>query len=152
MPRLIPAALCRTCAIAGSLIALAPAIGVSAMGVLAIGVLAAGAAAAQEPLFIRIRPGGEPALGIGGGGAFDEAAAQAARARSEAVWQRAEARSRIAIASVCTGCLTALPPAVPAVPVSAPAPSVRTDAGGPTPVAADPPAAPLPPLAQADAP
>ncbi|KQP31731.1 hypothetical protein ASF49_09835 [Methylobacterium sp. Leaf104] len=140
MPRLIPAFLCRACAIAGSLIALAPAIGVPAAGV----------AAAQEPLFIRIRPGGEPALGLGGGGAFDEAAAQAARARSEAVWQRAEARSRIAIASVCTGCLTALPPAVP--PVPAPAPSVRTDAGGPTPIAADPAAAPLPPLAQADAP
>jgi hypothetical protein len=149
MHRLIPAILLILAilrlplAIAGSLVALAPAIGVPT-----IGILAADPAAAQEPLFIRIRPGAEPAPGLGGGGAFDEAAAQAARARSEAVWQRAEARSRIAIASVCTGCLVALRPPAPPVPAA----PVRADADGPTPIAADPAAASLPPLAQADAP
>jgi hypothetical protein len=134
MPRSLAAAL----AIAGSLTALAPAIGLAT----------AGPALAQEPLFIRIRPGGEASLGSGGAGAFDESAAQAARARSEAVWQRAEARSRIAIASVCTGCLAAVPP--PTVPVAAP--RARADAGGPTTQAADSAAVPPPPLAQADAP
>ncbi|KQP54343.1 hypothetical protein ASF41_11670 [Methylobacterium sp. Leaf111] len=134
MPRSRSAAL----AIAGSLTALAP----------AIGVLTGSLALAEEPLFIRIRPGGEASVGSGGSGAFDDAAAQAARARSEAVWQRAEARSRIAIASVCTGCLAAVPP--PSVPVAAP--PARADAGGLTPLAADSPAVPPPPLAQADAP
>jgi hypothetical protein len=138
MHRSLPA----TLAIAGSLTALAPAIGVSTAGPVRSQELR------QEPLFIRIRPGGEARLGSGGADAFDDTAAQAARARSEAVWQRAEARSRIAIASVCSGCLAAVPP--PTVPVAAP--PVRPDAGGLTPLAADSPAVPPPPLAQADAP
>lgn len=70
-------------------------------------------ARAQEPLLLRIRPLGEPAhdLGAGSGSTLDDEARQA-RARSEAVWARAERRSRIAIASVCTGCLTPLHPPV----------------------------------------
>ncbi len=59
-------------------------------------------AAAQEPLYLRIRPSaGEMASA---GGEVDAAQARAAR---EAVWERAERRARIAIASVCTGCLPA---------------------------------------------
>ncbi len=57
------------------------------------------AASAQEPLYLKIRPGLPP--GLDGDGI---AAAQAAAAR-ESVWQRADRRARIAIASVCTGCL-----------------------------------------------
>ena len=143
MHRSLPA----TLAIAGSLTALAPAIGVSTAGPVRAQELRS-QELRQEPLFIRIRPGGEARLGSGGADAFDDTAAQAARARSEAVWQRAEARSRIAIASVCSGCLAAVPP--PTVPVAAP--PVRPDAGGLTPLAADSPAVPPPPLAQADAP
>jgi hypothetical protein len=47
-------------------------------------------AQAQEPLVLRIRP------------STPEDVAFAAR---EAVWERSERRARIAIASVCTGCL-----------------------------------------------
>ncbi|GJE59047.1 hypothetical protein [Methylobacterium trifolii] len=63
--------------------------------------LAAGSAAAQEPLFLRIRPQGAPEIG----GGSDEAVARAARAAREAVWERSAVRARRAIASVCTGCL-----------------------------------------------
>lgn len=122
-------------AITGSLATLAPAIGVAT----------AGMAQAQEPLFLRIRPAGESLTGLGGAATSDDAIARAARARSEAVWQRAEARSRIAIASVCTGCLAPLGPATPPVPV-------RPEADAPTPIAAGLAAATPPPLAQADAP
>jgi hypothetical protein len=61
--------------------------------------LAAPAAAqAQEPLFLRIRP-------------FSPEAAFAAR---EAVWTRSHERARIAIASVCTGCLLPVRTEMPA--------------------------------------
>jgi len=129
-----------------------PAILGSVIGLLpAIGAFVAPPARAQEPLFLRIRPAGETQTGLGSAGPSDEAIARAARARSEAVWQRAEQGSRIAIASVCTGCLPAPRPAEAnprAMPPSAPHP----EADGVIPVAAEPPAAPLPPLAQADAP
>lgn len=63
---------------------------------------------AQEPLFLRIRPAA-PDAGSAAAGIDDEAAD--ARARSEAVWQRSERRARLAIASVCRGCLgDAAPP------------------------------------------
>lgn len=51
------------------------------------------AAQAQEPLFLRIRP----------------ASPEAAFAAREAVWTRSHERARIAIASVCTGCLLPVP-------------------------------------------
>lgn len=60
-------------------------------------------AAAQEPLFLRIRPSDAPPPAIGSGGADAEIAA--ARAAREAVWERSTIRANIAIASVCTGCL-----------------------------------------------
>ena len=67
-------------------------------------------ASAQEPLFLRIRPqDSTPRDGGAGPSAAEVAAARAAR---EAVWERSAARARIAIASVCTGCLGP-PPAVP---------------------------------------
>lgn len=107
-------------------------------------------ASAQEPLFLRIRPAGDTPAGLGSAGSSDEEIIRAARARSEAVWQRAEQRSRIAIASVCTGCIPASRPAelVPAQPP--PSPSAPPADGVATP-AAGPPAAPIQPLAQADA-
>jgi hypothetical protein len=54
-------------------------------------------ALAEEPLFLRIRPND------------DVADATRARALREAVWARSDRRARIAIASVCTGCLTPIP-------------------------------------------
>jgi hypothetical protein len=53
---------------------------------------------AQEPLFLRIRPNN------------DDGAAARARALREEVWARSDRRARIAIASVCTGCMKPLPP------------------------------------------
>ncbi|GJD59074.1 hypothetical protein [Methylobacterium dankookense] len=77
--------------------------------------LALGPAMAEEPLFLRIRPQGASPAEIGAGGAAEglsEAeAARRARAAREAVWERANARARIVIASVCTGCMKPLPPA-----------------------------------------
>lgn len=104
---------------------------------------------AQEPLFLRIRPAGETSVGSGGAGPSDEEIARAARARSEAVWQRAEQRSRIAIASVCTGCLTAPRPAEPG---PAPRAPVRPEAADIIPAAAEDPVATPVPSSQADAP
>ena len=127
--------------IAGSLIGFAP----------AIGGLAPAPAGAQEPLFLRIRPAGEAPADLGSAGPSDEEIARAARARSEAVWQRAEERSRIAIASVCTGCLKAPRPAETST-GPAPRPPVRPDGVEAVPATAGTPAANLPPLAQAVAP
>jgi hypothetical protein len=65
---------------------------------------------AEQPLFLRIRPQASASLGSGGSAAYsgaltDAEIARQARAAREAVWERAAARARIAIASVCTGCL-----------------------------------------------
>lgn len=62
-------------------------------------------ARAQEPLFLRIRPAGETATDSGGAARSDDEVARQARARAQAVWDRADRRARVAIASVCTGCL-----------------------------------------------
>ncbi|GJD75722.1 hypothetical protein CFIICLFH_3965 [Methylobacterium goesingense] len=115
-----------------------------------------GGASAQEPsvqapLFLRIRPAGDTPAGLGGAGSSDEEIIRAARARSEAVWQRAEARSRIAIASVCTGCIPTPRPAEP-IPAKPPPSPSAPHADGVATIAAGPPAAPIQPLAQADAP
>ncbi|MCJ2035324.1 hypothetical protein [Methylobacterium sp. J-068] len=128
-------------AVAGRLIGLMP----------AIAACATVAARAQEPLFLRIRPAGDTPAGLGGAGPSDEDIARAARARSEAVWQRAEQRSRIAIASVCTGCLVASRAAEPSPKSTPPAP-VHPDADGVTPVAAESTAVPISPLAEAHLP
>lgn len=66
--------------------------------VLAATCLALPSARADEPLLLRIRPND------------DAAVAARARALREAVWARSDRRARIAIASVCTGCLKPLPP------------------------------------------
>lgn len=65
---------------------------------------------AEEPLFLRIRPN-PMADGIGAGGAAspDEVARRAWLAR-EAVWERSRRNAELAIASVCTGCLSPLRP------------------------------------------
>ncbi|NEU13738.1 hypothetical protein G3T14_16590 [Methylobacterium sp. BTF04] len=63
------------------------------------------ASKAQEPLFLRIRPAGEAPASLGDAGVSDERVARDARARAQAVWDRADRRARIAIASICTGCL-----------------------------------------------
>ncbi|GJE18889.1 hypothetical protein AIGOOFII_3622 [Methylobacterium marchantiae] len=61
---------------------------------------------AQEPLLLRIRPSDAAPAEIGAGGGMPSAEEVArARAAREAVWERADRRARIAIASVCTGCL-----------------------------------------------
>jgi hypothetical protein len=52
---------------------------------------------AHEPLFLRIRPQADSVA----------AEIRAARAAREAVWERSSARARLAIASVCTGCIPA---------------------------------------------
>lgn len=57
--------------------------------------LASSPAAAQEPLFLHIRP--VPDAG-------------AARAAREALWARRQAHARAVIESVCTGCLAAWKP------------------------------------------
>lgn len=76
---------------------------------------------AQEPLLLRIRPNAMLLPEGGGSGERLSDAEVAARARvaREAVWQRAERRARIAIASVCTGCLV---PVAPPEPLRAAAP------------------------------
>ncbi|MGU3540854.1 hypothetical protein [Methylobacterium sp. A54F] len=84
-------------------------------------------ASAHEPLFLRIRP---QADGVAAAGREADALAaeiRAARAAREAVWERSNARARLAIASVCTGCLAAperrpREPPDPAQPVTASAP------------------------------
>ena len=65
-------------------------------------------ACAEEPLFLRIRPNGSDSPGSPDR-ASDEALAARARAMREAVWTRSDTRARIAIASVCTGCLKPMP-------------------------------------------
>ncbi|KQP51621.1 hypothetical protein [Methylobacterium sp. Leaf106] len=61
---------------------------------------------AQEPLLLRIRPPDAAPAEIGAGGGMPSAEEVArARAAREAVWERADRRARIAIASVCSGCL-----------------------------------------------
>ncbi len=90
-------------------------------------------AAAEEPLFLRIRPQGAalPEIGAGGAQGPSEAeVARAARAAREAVWERANARARIVIASVCTGCMKPLPPA-PSDPIGARAASAPATASAP---------------------
>lgn len=93
-------------------------------------------ARAQEPLLLRIRPN-DAALPMGGGsGQMLSEAEVAARARAarEAVWQRAERRARIAIASVCTGCLPPDPSSPADVgPAPIPAPLRPADAAPPDP-------------------
>ncbi|GEP04748.1 hypothetical protein [Methylobacterium oxalidis] len=77
--------------------------------------------AAAPPLFLRIRPQGAPLdIGAAGGSAplTEAEIARRALAAREAVWERATARARIAIASVCTGCLKPEP--------AAPAPAPET--------------------------
>ena len=53
---------------------------------------------AEEPLYLRIRPGPSPEAAAAGSG-------QERESGRESVWERADRRARIAIASVCTGCL-----------------------------------------------
>ena len=65
-------------------------------------------ASAQEPLFLRIRPQDSTPRDVGAGPSV-----AAARAAREAVWERSAARARIAIASICTGCLRPPSAAVP---------------------------------------
>lgn len=99
--------------------------------ILAGGGLLAGsdASVAQEVLFLHIRPQADRgALGQAG-------SAQAALAAREAVWERSNARARIILESVCTGCLG---------PWAAPAPRVVntaavSDIPAPRGVESDPP-------------
>lgn len=107
---------------------------------LAAGLLAPGASSAMaeegQPLYLRIRPpeSRTPETGTGGAGEArredgatalaDAEAIRRARAAREAVWERANARARVVIASVCTGCMKPMPPApVLAAPEPATAPS-----------------------------
>ncbi|MBE7199072.1 MAG: hypothetical protein INR70_14900 [Parafilimonas terrae] len=67
----------------------------AALGLMVVG----GGAGAQEVLFLHIKPQAEPdALGTAG-------ASRAGLAAREAVWERSNARARVIIESVCTGCL-----------------------------------------------
>ncbi|WP_204165192.1 hypothetical protein [Methylobacterium radiodurans] len=141
---------------------------------LAAAPLAAAPAAAQEaaPLYLRIRPpeARAPEAGTGGSGrqgAYDEAApagalagtladAEAirrARAAREAVWERSNARARVLIASVCTGCMKPMPPApVSADPETATAPRPAEPAPAGTLAALTPDPAPQHPRTQEESP
>ena len=88
-------------------------------GLASLGPIASGASA-QEPLFLRIRPSDAAPGAIGRGGPSDAEIARAAHAAREAVWARSTDRARLAIASVCTGCLARPPPVRPAPPVEPP--------------------------------
>lgn len=63
------------------------------------------AAVAEEPLLLRIRPAPADAVGDGGAETTAEDVGRRARMASEAIWERSTTRARIAIASVCTGCM-----------------------------------------------
>ncbi|MEE7491964.1 hypothetical protein [Methylobacterium oryzae] len=79
-----------------------------ALAVLGLLALTPAPAAAQEPLYIRIRPLSD---------------AEAARSAREALWARRQAHARAVIESVCTGCLGAWNPEPVPAPVPAPAPA-----------------------------
>ncbi len=70
---------------------------------------------AEEPLSLRIRPNPSPegATGLAGGRPAGSGTGR------ETVWERADRRARLAIASVCTGCLDARVLERPSVSVSA---------------------------------
>ncbi len=75
---------------------------------------------AEGPLYLRIRPNPVPEASTGSG--EGRTAGQGRDSGRASVWERADRRARIAIASVCTGCLD---PRFLARPVEAPAPLVR---------------------------
>ena len=77
-----------------------------AMAVLGLLALYPAPVAAQEPLYIRIRPLPD---------------AEAARAAREMLWARRQAHARAVIESVCTGCLVAWKPEPVPPPTPAPA-------------------------------
>ncbi len=124
------------------------------LAIVALG-LPAPPAMAEEgaPLYLRIRPpeARTPETGAGGTGESqrdDGAAALAeaeairrARAAREAVWERSNARARVLIASVCTGCMKPMPPA-PVLgepePATAPRPAEPGPAGALAALAPDP--------------
>lgn len=89
-----------------------------ALGLMAF---ASAPAAAEEPLYIRIRPLSD---------------AEAARAAREMLWARRQAHARTVIESVCTGCLGAWIPA--AIPEPPPAPDRLADLTVPTGVELNP--------------
>jgi hypothetical protein len=93
------------------------------------------------PLYLRIRPpdARTPETGAGGAGASDRddgaalaeaEAVRRARAAREAVWERSNARARVLIASVCTGCMKPMPPA-PVLSEPEPATAPRPAEAGP---------------------
>ncbi|WCS25722.1 hypothetical protein LOK46_02470 [Methylobacterium sp. NMS14P] len=81
---------------------------VPAMAVLGLLALVPAPAAAQEPLYIRIRPLSD---------------AEAARVAREMLWARRQAHARAVIESVCTGCLGAWKPEPVPAPAQIPAPA-----------------------------
>ncbi|XYD08164.1 hypothetical protein R1A27_24495 [Methylobacterium sp. NMS12] len=81
---------------------------VPAMAVVGLLALVPAPAAAQEPLYIRIRPLSD---------------AEAARVAREMLWARRQAHARAVIESVCTGCLGAWKPEPVPAPAQIPAPA-----------------------------
>ncbi len=79
-----------------------------AMAVLGLLAVTPAPVAAQEPLYIRIRPLPD---------------AEAARVAREMLWARRQAHARAVIESVCTGCLGAWKPETVPAPSPAPAPT-----------------------------
>ena len=94
---------------------------------------------AEEPLYLRIRPNPSPEGAASAGQAGGRPAGTGTG--RETVWERADRRARIAIASVCTGCLDPRflgPPPVAAfeaapVPASRPSPATEIAASEPAP-------------------
>lgn len=87
---------------------------------------------AQEPLYLRIRANPEARLdGAAAGGP-----PAAGTARRESAWERSDRRARIAIASVCTGCLagrSALQAFMPSSVAEAPASDAPSPLSSPSP-------------------
>ncbi|GAB6845387.1 hypothetical protein JCM2811A_43890 [Methylorubrum rhodinum] len=83
---------------------------------------------AEEPLYLRIRPKPSSEAAVSAGSV--QARGFGRESGRESVWERADRRARIAIASVCTGCLDARSVGRP---IEAPDPVVR--ASPPSPVA-----------------
>jgi hypothetical protein len=92
---------------------------------------------AQEPLYLRIRA--NPDARLDGTAAAGPAGAPlaAGAARRESAWERSDRRARIAIASVCTGCLagrSVLQAFMPSSVAEAPASDMPSPLSSPSPL------------------
>ncbi|BAU92953.1 hypothetical protein MPPM_4348 [Methylorubrum populi] len=91
---------------------------------------------AQEPLYLRIRANPEARLDGAAAAGPTGGPPAAGTARRESAWERSDRRARIAIASVCTGCLagrSALQAFMPSSVAEAPASDAPSPLSSPSP-------------------